>query len=84
MWVEPLNEKEENLSKVPLEGGSESFRDLGMVGSAERTGRLKTPPCLAHSAQLLGLPPSGLLLGFSHYREPSLIPTIRPQSRILS
>ena len=68
MWVEGLNEKEANLSKVPLEGGSESFRDLGMVGSAERTARLKTPPCLAHSAQLLGLPPSGLLLGFSHFR----------------
>lgn len=71
MWVERLNEKRSKFEQVPLEGGSESFRDLRMVGSAERTARLKTLPCLTYSTQLLGLPPSGPLPAFFYYREPT-------------
>ena len=58
-----LMRKKQNLSKISLEEGSESFGGLGMVVAAEGTARLKSPPCLAHSAQLLSFHPSGLPSG---------------------
>lgn len=85
MWVERLNEKEANLSKVPLEeGGSESFQRSEDGWFSRENSKVKTLPCLAHSTQLLGLPPSGPLPAFFYYRAPSLILTVHPQSRILS
>lgn len=55
--------EKQNLSEISLEEGSESLRDLGMVVPAEGTARLESPPCVAHSAQLLSFHPSGLLSG---------------------
>lgn len=61
-WKDLMREKQ-NLSEISLEEGSESLRDLGMVVPAEGTARLESPPCVAHSAQLLSSHPSGLLSG---------------------
>lgn len=69
--------KKQIWAKSQLEGGSESFQRSEDGWFSRENSKAENPsPCLAHSTQLLGLPPSGPL-PFLYYREPSLILTVR-------